>query len=157
MEEKELTQEQENKQSESQKYLTFFINGQCYGIPISLVMEIIGVQKIAEVPEFPYYAKGIINLRGLIIPIIDVNLRIGYPEQEYTGKTCIIVVMVGEIEIGLVVDEVNEVVDIDANDVNPPPRGAEADRFISGIAVQPNKMVLLMACEKIIGDDIFDI
>lgn len=156
MEEKDL--ELENEQNESEKYLTFFINGQCCGIPISLVMEIIGVQKIAEVPEFPYYAKGIINLRGLIVPLIDLNLRVGYEEQEYTSKTCVIVVNVEDIEIGLIVDEVDEVLDISLAAINPPPQNAQgdADRFVSGIAVQPDKLILLMSCEKIIGGDIFE-
>lgn len=142
----------------SEKYLTFFINGQCYGLAISLVMEIIGMQKIAEVPEFPHYAKGIINLRGLIVPLIDLNLRVGYEEQEYTNKTCVIVVNVEGIEIGLIVDAVDEVLDIDCSDINPPPKsaGEEADRFVKGVAVQPDKLVLLMSCEKIIGDDIFE-
>lgn len=156
MEEKEL--ELENEQSGSKKYLTFFINGQCYGIPIALVMEIIGIQRIAEVPEFPYYAKGIINLRGLIVPIIDVNLRIGYQEQDYTSKTCVIVVVVDDIEIGLIVDEVDEVIDIHDENINPPPQntGVEADRYVNGIAVLPEKLILLLACEKIIGNELFE-
>lgn len=157
MEEKDLVFE--NTQSESGKYLTFFIDGQCYGLPISLVMEIIGVQKITEVPEFPHYAKGIINLRGLIVPLIDLNLRVGYQEQEYTSKTCVIVVNVEGIEIGLIVDAVDEVMDIHTATINPPPKcsGEEADRFVNGVAVQPDKMILLMSCEKIIGDDVFEI
>ncbi|WP_066683614.1 chemotaxis protein CheW [Christensenella intestinihominis] len=148
----------ESGQGELEKYLTFFINGQCCGLPISLVMEIIGVQKIAEVPEFPIYAKGIINLRGLIVPLIDLNLRVGYEEQEYTSKTCVIVVNVEGIEIGLIVDAVDEVLDINYADINPPPQSAsgEADRFVSGVAVQPEKLILLMSCEKIIGDDVFE-
>lgn len=156
MGEKEIALEHE--QSGSKKYLTFFINGQRYGIPIALVMEIIGIQTIAEVPEFPYYAKGIINLRGLIVPIIDVNLRIGCQEQEYTDKTCIIVVTVGDIEVGLIVDEVDAVIDVDDGDINPPPHntGVEADYYVNGIAVMPEKLILLLACEKIIGDELFE-
>ena len=156
MDEHEMKQEYEAENKE--KYLTFFINGQCYGIPIALVIEIIGMQDVAEVPEFPPYLKGVINLRGLIIPLIDVNLRVGYEEKEYTDKTCVIVVNVNDMEIGLIVDEVNEVLDIDKSTINPPPHstGAQADQYINGIAVQENKLILLMSCEKVIGDQDFE-
>lgn len=155
MDEKELMQDTDI----SMKYLTFFIGGQRYGLPISLVMEIIGMQTVAEVPEFPDYAKGIINLRGLIVPLIDVNMRIGYVEREYTEKTCVIVVDVQGVEIGLIVDEVDEVLDICEKDINPPPQGSveEADQYVSGIAVLPDKLILLMSCEKIIGDECFGV
>ena len=158
MEEKDLIQEQENVQTDSAKYLTFFINGQRYGIPISIVMEIISTQKITEVPEFPYYAKGITNLRGLIVPLIDVNLRIGYEEQEYTSKTCIIVVNVDGIDVGLIIDEIDEVIDITSDAINPPPgnTGEAADYYVDGIAVLPEKLILLMSCEKLIGDEFFE-
>ncbi len=155
MDEKEIMQDADH----SKKYLTFYINEQRYGIPISLVMEIIGMQSVAEVPEFPAYAKGIINLRGLIVPLIDVNLRIGYVEREYTERTCVIVVDVQGIEIGLIVDEVDEVIDIRDKDINPPPQNAttEADQYVSGIAVLPDKLILLMSCEQIIGDECFGV
>lgn len=155
MDEKDLMQDTDI----SMKYLTFFIGEQRYGLPISLVMEIIGMQTVAEVPEFPVYAKGIINLRGLIVPLIDVNMRIGYAEREYTEKTCVIVVDVQGVEIGLIVDEVDEVLDICDKDINPPPQGAadEADQYVSGIAVLPDKLILLMSCEKIIGDECFGV
>lgn len=142
----------------TEKYLSFFINGQCYGIPISIVIEIIGMQKMAEVPEFPYYAKGIINLRGLIVPLIDVRLRIGYPEAPYTEKTCIIVVNYEGIEMGLIVDEVDEVLDIAESDINPPTRSTteSVERFVNGVAVMPDKLVLLMACGQLIGEGYLD-
>lgn len=149
--------EEIEEESATNKYLTMYINQQCYGIPIELVMEIIGMQKVASVPEFPYYAKGIINLRGLIVPLIDVNLRLGYDQQEYTDKTCVIVVNVHGIEIGLIVDEVDEVIDIRDADINPPPKNSTvaADEYVSGIAVLPDKLILQMSCEKIIGTEFF--
>ncbi len=155
MDEQELTLEHEEI---LKKHLTFFIGGQRYGIPISLVMEIIGMQSVAEVPEFPAYAKGIINLRGLIVPLIDVNVRVGCEEKEYTEKTCVIVVNVRGIEVGLIVDGVDEVLDINEKNINPPPNGSgvEADQYVSGVAVMPDKLILLMSCEKIIGDESFE-
>lgn len=158
MEEKEALQENmEGKNME--KYLTFFVNNQCYGIPIALVIEIIGMQKVAEVPEFPYYAKGIINLRGLIIPLIDVNLRLGYEEQEYTSKTCVIVVNLDGMEVGLIVDEVDEVTDIDSEAINPPPHVSERseDQYVSGVAVMEDRLILLMSCEQVIQGSQFEI
>lgn len=158
MEDKDLTSEEEVAETLSDKYLTFFVNGQRYGIPISTVIEIIGVLKTAEVPEFPYYAKGIFNLRGLIIPMLDVRLRLGYPEAEYTPKTCIIVISCDGIQVGLVVDEVDEVLDIKEDEINPPTRSTthESERFVDGVAVQPNKLTLLMACEKLISEGTMD-
>lgn len=146
------------QQVKMDKYLSFFVNGQCYGIPISLVIEIIGMQKMAEVPEFPYYAKGIINLRGIIVPLIDVRLRLGYPEAEYTDKTCTIVINVDGVEMGLIVDEVDEVLDIREDEINPPTRSTDeaVERYVNGVAVQPDKLTLLMACEKLIGEGYLD-
>lgn len=148
----------EVQETKTEKYLSFFINNQRYGIPISLVIEIIAMQDMAEVPEFPYYAKGIINLRGLIVPLIDVRLRIGYPEAPYTEKTCIIVVNSDDIEIGLIVDEVDEVLDINADEINPPTRstGDVMERYVDGVAVIPDKLTLLMACERLIGEGYLD-
>ncbi len=140
----------------SNKYLTLFLNDQCYGIPISQVIEIIGMQSVASVPEFPDYAKGIINLRGLIVPLIDINMRLGYEQKEYTEKTCVIVVNVLGVEIGLIVDEVDEVLDINSVNVNPPSKNSSNNEdYISGIAVLPEKMILLLSCEKIIGAEYF--
>lgn len=156
MDEKELAED--IAETLSDKYLTFFVNGQRYGIPISTVIEIIGIQKPAEVPEFPYYAKGIFNLRGLIVPLLDVRLRLGYPETEYTPKTCTIVITCDGIQVGLIVDEVDEVLDIKEDQINPPTRSTahEVERFVDGVAVQPNKLTLLMACSKLISEGTMD-
>lgn len=153
-----LALDEVQEEARAEKYLSFFINDQRYGIPISTVIEIIGMQKVAEVPEFPYYAKGIINLRGLIVPLIDVRLRIGYPEAPYTEKTCVIVVNCEGIDIGLIVDEVDEVLDIPQSDINPPTRSTDeaVERYVDGVAVMPDKLTLLMSCEKIIGEGYLD-
>lgn len=107
------------------KYLTFALSHESYGIEILKVQEIIGVPSITRVPKCPDYLKGIINLRGRIIPVIDLRLRFGMPEIPYTEKTCIVVVNIraGEerIAVGLIVDIVHEVVTLDRDNVEPVP------------------------------------
>ena len=92
------------------RYLTFFIDNQVFGIPIADVIQIVGVQEITEVPEFPTYAKGIINLRGNIVPLIDMRIRFHKEELPYNDRTCVIVTNIGSRLIGLVVEAVDEVV-----------------------------------------------
>ena len=105
-----------------QKYLTFFIGEQYYGISINNVIEIVGVTSIAVVPQLPYYAKGIMNLRGMVVPLIDINLRFGYEEKQYTDRTCIIIMNIRDIEIGFIVDAVDEVANIFEANISPPPQ-----------------------------------
>lgn len=134
------------------KYLTFWTDGQLYGVPIAHVVQIVGLQEVTQVPEFPYYAKGIINLRGAIIPVIDVRLRLGKYEAEYNERTCIIVTSIREREIGFIVDEVDEVTDIDDEFIAQPPKVAGAsDTYITGIGKLDHKVVLLMDVQRVLG------
>ncbi|NLM79860.1 MAG: purine-binding chemotaxis protein CheW, partial [Clostridiales bacterium] len=94
------------------RYLTFSLDSECYGIEIKYVTEIIGIQPITEVPEMPEYIKGIINLRGRIIPVMDVRLRFKKPFREYDERTCIIVIEIRDIVLGLIIDRVSEVLTI---------------------------------------------
>src|SRR5665647_3006394 len=103
------------------KFLTFSIGKESYGIEIKFVTEIIGMQDITEVPELPNYVKGIINLRGKIIPVIDVRLRFRKETKEYNDRTCIVVIDIKEISVGLIVDNVAEVIKIDDSNIVPPP------------------------------------
>lgn len=138
------------------KYLTFWTDKQLFGIPIRDVVQIVGMQEIAAIPEFPAYAKGIINLRGSIIPLIDVRLRFGKPETEYNERTCIIVTSICEKEIGFIVDAVNEVADIEEQDISDPPALSEdyANVYLTGIANQEGRIVLLVDATKMLADDI---
>lgn len=104
------------------KYLTFRVGEGDYGIEISYVTEIIAMQEITPVPHTRSYVKGIINLRGTIVPVIDMSLRFAHPEIEYTDRTCIIVLSMDEMSIGLIVDEVQEVADIGDENTQPPPK-----------------------------------
>ena len=100
------------------RYLTFFIDNQVFGIPIADVIQIVGVQEITEVPEFPTYAKGIINLRGNIVPLIDMRIRFHKEELPYNDRTCVIVTNIGSRLIGLVVEAVDEVASISDEEIS---------------------------------------
>lgn len=136
------------------KYLTFYIEDDCYGIAIRYVTEIIGVQPITEVPELPEYIRGIINLRGKIIPIMDVRLRFKKPFLEYDDRSCVIIVEMNEINMGLVVDRVAEVLYIPDKDIAPPPEISKGhNRYIQGIGKVGDDVKLILDCNKILTDD----
>ena len=105
---------------EESKHLTFKLANEEYGVEILRVREIIGVMNITAVPRMPVYMKGVINLRGKVVPVVDLRLKFGLDEIEHTEQTCIIVVDVGK-EIGIIVDTVSEVLDIKDENVEPPP------------------------------------
>lgn len=137
------------------KYLTFWTDNQLFGIPIADVEQIVGVQKITPIPEFPKYAKGIINLRGNIIPLIDMRLRLHKQGIPYNERTCIIVTDIQQNLIGLIVDAVDEVGKIaDENISNPPKMATDVTNdYLTGIARTENKVVLLLDPEKILKND----
>lgn len=132
------------------KYLTFLSAGQYYAFSIVDVIEIIEIQEITDVPESPDYLKGIINLRGRIIPLVDMRLRFGKEEIDYTSRTCIIVINIRDNEIGFIVDTVSEVADIDASHISPPPPITldRSGKYIMGIARIDGKIVLLLNQKK---------
>lgn len=136
------------------KYLTFFIESQLYGIPISNVVQIAGMQEVTQVPEFPAYAKGVINLRGIIIPIIDIRLRLKKEEMERNERQCIIITNMDDQYMGFIVDSVSEVTDIHSDDISTPPKmGADyVNRYIIGIAKLNDNIVLLMDLNKILSE-----
>jgi purine-binding chemotaxis protein CheW len=137
------------------RYLTFTLGKESYGIEIQYVTEIIGIQTITQIPELPEYLKGIINLRGKIIPVMDVALRFKKEPREYNDRTCIIVVDISELSIGLIVDSVSEVVTIPEQDIVDPPqmnRGT-ANRYIKNIGKVGNDVKLLLDCEKLLTED----
>ncbi|HBC97778.1 MAG TPA: chemotaxis protein CheW [Clostridium sp.] len=140
--------------TQKDKYLIFILANEFYGIDIKYVIEIIGIQPISKIPELPEYIKGIINLRGKIIPIMDVRLRFKEEYREYNNRTCIVVIEVEDVTIGLVVDSVLEVVDIpDFEIVEPPEIGNHKNRFIKGIGKSPNSIKLLLDCNKLLSDE----
>ena len=131
------------------KYLTFNVGYGEYGIEINYVTEIIGVQEITPIPHTFDYVKGIINLRGTIVPIIDMRLRFGLDENEYTERTCIIVLSMGSVIIGLIVDEVQEVLDIDDESIQKPPASIggtvqHSSQFIKAIGLHAESVKQLL-------------
>jgi len=136
------------------KYLTFYTEHQLFGIPIADVIQIVGMQEITIVPEFPNYAKGVINLRGTIIPIIDVRLRLKKEEKKYDDRTCIIVTNINDSYIGFIVDSVDEVAKINEDNISDPPKmGLDyVNTYITGIAKLKNNIVLLINLKKMLSE-----
>lgn len=145
----------QEEDTQKDKYLTFSLNKENYGLEVRYVTEIIGIQLITEVPELPSYIKGIINLRGKIIPVMDVRLRFRKEPREYNDRTCIIVVDIREVAIGLIVDSVVEVLSIPQSEVVPPPDPSTgfSNRYIKGVGKVGNDVKLILDCEKILNDD----
>lgn len=145
------------------KYLTFVLAGEEYGIGILKVREIIGMLPITAVPQTPAYVKGVINLRGKVIPVIDLRLKFGMPEMDYTERTSIIVVdVIGRsitIQIGIVVDSVSEVVNIKADEIEDTPTfGTRLDTdYILGIAKLGGQVKILLDIDRVLHDREFRI
>ena len=143
--------------TQKDKYLIFSIGNQSYGIDIEYVIEIIGIEPITEVPELPDYVKGVINLRGKIIPVMDVRLKFKKEPKEYDDRTCIIVVEISNISIGLIIDRVLDVVNIDEKNISPQPKTNSnkdnTNKYIKGIGKVQNEIRLLIDCYKLIEEE----
>ena len=145
----------DNEDTQKDKYLTFLLAGEDYGIEIAHVTEIIGIQKITEVPDMPDFVKGVINLRGKVIPVMDVRRRFHLDPRSYDDRTCIIVVDIRGSAVGLVVDEVNEVVDIPPQQIEPPPMTSHssASRFIQGLGKMGEEVKILLTIDRLLFDE----
>jgi purine-binding chemotaxis protein CheW len=141
------------------KYLTFSLGGEEYGIGILKIREIIGMLPITSVPETPHFVKGVINLRGKVIPVVDLRLRFGMPVIAYTERTCIIVVEMmgtgGLVSIGIVVDAVSEVLNIKADEIEETPAfGTRMNTdYILGMAKMGKGVKLLLDIDRVLGSD----
>ncbi|WP_026882777.1 chemotaxis protein CheW [Clostridium akagii] len=140
------------------KFLTFSVGKEAYGIEIKFVTEIIGIQDITEVPELPDYVKGIINLRGKIIPVIDVRLRFKKEAKVYNDRTCIVVIDIKATSVGLIVDNVAEVITIEDSNIVPPPdiKTGFHNRYVRGIGKVGSEIKLLLDCDKLLNDEELD-
>ena len=147
----EMAFQQEFEDTLSGRFLTFILGEEVFGIEIRYVTEIIGIQPIHRLPETAEYIKGIINLRGKIIPVVDMRLRFGKNETPYTDRTCIVVVETKHLAAGLIVDQVSEVMVIEESNIVPPPDVQPPDtrRYISGIGKVGTEVKLLIDCEKL--------
>ena len=151
-EEEKLTAEEEDTQKD--KYLTFRLGEEIYGIDISVVIEIIGIQPITSVPEVPDYVQGIINLGGKIMPVVDMRLRFRRGFQAYHDGTCIVVIEVRGVHIGLIVDGVSEVLGIPETEVVPPPElKASRNKYIRGIGKTGSSVTLLLDWNKLFSEE----
>ena len=139
------------------KYLTFQLNREEFGIPVLQVREIMGLQDITAVPNTPAHVRGVINLRGRVIPVLCLRSRFGMPVIEHTGRTCIIVVKVrgesGDVPLGVIVDEVSEVVNIGSADIeNTPDFGVGVPSpFLSGMAKVKDRVKILLDIDQLLG------
>ncbi len=147
-------EDDENEDTQEGKFLSFRIGNEVYGIEIRHVTEIVGIQKITEVPDMPVYVKGVINLRGSVIPVVDVRLRFNMLPRDYDDRTCVIVVSINESPIGLVVDAVREVISILPDQISPPPSVSkgEVTRYIQGIGRFDQDVIILLAMDELLYD-----
>jgi purine-binding chemotaxis protein CheW len=136
------------------KYLTFSLDEEFYGVEISYVTEIVGIQPITEMPDLPKCIKGIINLRGDIIPVLDARLRFNKLEKEYNDRTCVIVVELEKIQLGIIVDVVSEVINIEDENIVPPPQiGSMGRKFIKNVGKYNNLVLLIIDVEQLLDED----
>lgn len=142
--------ETEAVQEDVKKYLTFISDGLVFGVDSSYVMEIITSHVITMLPMVPDFVKGIINLRGQIIPIIDIRMRMHKPMQEPNEKNCIIVLDIDTVSIGIFVDEVWQVADVNEENISPMPNNS-AQELVSGmLSLQDGTTMLLLDCDQLI-------
>lgn len=137
------------------KYLTFHLANEEFGIQVMKVREIMGLQEITAVPHTPHYTKGVINLRGKVIPVVDLRLKFGMPSAEYTQRTCIIVTEVegedGQILIGALVDAVSEVLNLSETDIEDTPDfgGEVSTTGLLGMAKSKGKVKILLDIDAV--------
>lgn len=147
----------DERDTQKGKYMTFKSGDEYFGLKIQYVNEIIGFQTITAVPETEDYIKGLINLRGKIIPVIDVRLRFNQDPFEYNDRTCIIVVNVKSTVVGLIVEKIAEVVEIQEENILPPPSLGRVDKiqskYVYGIGKTGDSVKLLLNPEKLLNDD----
>ena len=147
---------------EVEQFLTFELAGEAYGVDILKVQEIRGWESVREIPNTPDYIKGALNLRGTIVPIIDLRERFNMEKMEYSATTVVIVLVVessqGRNVMGIVADAVSDVLDIHGNDIkNSPSLGAKIDtRYMRGMFVGKKQMVMLLDADKLLDSDEFE-
>ncbi len=148
--------DEDGENTQADKYLLFNLGAEVYGIPITHVINIIELQKITEVPDMPDYIRGVINLRGSVIPVMDLRLRFRLPARDYDDRTCIIIVKVGERSVGFICDTVAEVNDIAPQNIEAPltfKRERHQAQYISGLGKVGEDVRILLDVEKVLSED----
>jgi purine-binding chemotaxis protein CheW len=144
-----------DEDEQKDKYLTFHLGKENYGLEIRHVIEIIVMQEITIVPDMPDFIIGVINLRGQVISVMDIRARFKLETRDYDDRTCIIVVKINDLSVGLIVDTVNEVIDIPENQMDPPPKthAGVGSSYIKGMGKVDNDVKILLDIEKILYDE----
>ena len=142
-------------QTDGSQFLTFNLGEELYGVDILRVQEIKGYTTVTKIPNTPPYIKGVLNLRGTIVPIVELRTKFGMPTIDYTTFTVIIVVVVRDKVMGLVVDAVSDVLDIDKREIQPPPQfGAMVDvGFLSGVGKSGDKLVAILDMDRLLSSE----
>ncbi len=137
------------------RYLTFHLGKESYGIEIRHVTEIIVLQEITKVPDLPDFIIGVVNLRGNVISVMDMRMRFHLETREYDDRTCIVVVNVKDIAVGLLVDTVNEVLNIPEEQVDPPPKTHSGikSNYVMGMGKVEKQVKILLDIEKILQEE----
>lgn len=150
--------DEDDEDTQKDKFLTFQVGTEEFGIEICYVTEIIGLQKITDVPDMPDFIKGVINLRGKVIPVMDVRTRFKIDSREYDDRTCIVVVNINDKAVGLVVDRVNEVADIPESQVEPPAQigSGTASRYIQGLGKIGEDVKILLNVDRLLYGEELD-
>jgi len=151
---KEIEQQRKNLEVEGGKYLTFFLRKEEYAIEILKVREIIGLMPITPVPKLPDYIRGVLNLRGKIVPVMNLRTRFGLEEIEDTDETCIIVIQQDKYLMGVLVDKVSEVVDIETEEIEDVPSVGVADQseYLAGIGKARDSVKMILEVQKVLFD-----
>ena len=158
---KERSESKDTVDSRAGKYLAILLGHEEFAIQVLKVREIVGIQDITAVPHTPSYVKGVINLRGKVIPVVDLRLKFCLPEVEYTRRTCIIVVQVksGDVSLltGIIVDEVSEVLNLIADDIEDTPNfgdgTASAGNYLLGMAKVKGKVTILLDIDRVLSGE----
>src|SRR3569833_2920 len=144
---------------QAEQYLTFLLGGEVYAMGILSIKEILEYQPVTTVPMTPAYVRGVINLRGAVVPVLDLSVRFGRPASEVTKRTCIVIIEVGAGEsrqdVGIVVDAVQAVLDIPHNEIEPSPRfGMQVQtEFVQGMGKVNGKFVILLDVNQVLGPE----
>lgn len=146
--------EESEEDVQENKYLMCRLGNELYGIAIRHVTDIIELQEITEVPDMPEYVQGVINLRGNVIPVIDLRLRFGMEPREYDDRTVITVVNIEEYSVGFIVDTATEVRDIPEKNIDPAPNfsdSGEKEKYIAGLGKSEDQVTILLDIEKLVA------
>ncbi len=137
------------------RYLSFNIGESLYGIELQYIIEIVSMEQITVVPSLPNYILGIMNLRGKVVPVIDIRLKLNQEPRPFDEKTCIIITQIDEMQVGLIVDSVAEVLSsAQTEKMAPPDMPASGENYISSIMHFEDKVVLCLDCEKFFSSEL---